>query len=125
MELLLEVVHVAVLFFKIFFISLSDKLIIMKQEWFKEDYKERFKLRNAKLDTRTYSLEEVIAIATELQPTVTKEQVEDIITRELIPPYKHNDNLKVIYVSNIDSLDDGLLEWKNKGWKIFNVKELQ
>lgn len=104
---------------------MSDKLIIMKQEWFKEDYKERFKLRNAKLDTRTYSLEEVIAIATELQPTVTKEQVEDIITRELIPPYKHNDNLKVIYVSNIDSLDDGLLEWKNKGWKIFNVKELQ
>ena len=125
MELLLEVVHVAVLFFKIFFISLSDKLIIMKQEWFKEDYKERFKLRNAKLDTRTYSLEEVIAIATELQPTVTKEQVEDIITRELIPAYRHNDNLKVIYVSNIDSLDDGLLEWKNKGWKIFNVKELQ
>ena len=104
---------------------MSDKLIIMKQEWFKEDYKERFKLRNAKLDTRTYSLEEVIAIATELQPTVTKEQVEDIITRELIPPYKHNDTLKVIYVSNIDSLDDGLLEWKNKGWKIFNAKELQ
>lgn len=103
---------------------MSDKLIIMKQEWFKEDYKERFKLRNTKLDTRTYSLEEVIAIAAELQPTVTKEQVEDIITRELIPPYKHNDSIKVIYVTDRDSLDEDLLAWKNKGWKIFNVKEI-
>lgn len=103
---------------------MCDKLIIMKQEWFKEDYKERFKLRNAKLDTRTYSLEEVIAIATELQPTVTKEQVEDIITRELIPPYKHDEVKKVIYISDTDSdsSDSGLQEWVDKGWKVFIIK---
>ena len=90
----------------------------MKEEWLKTEYKERFKLRNTKLDTKTYSLEEVLMIAMELQPTVTKEQVEDIITRELIPPYKHNDFIKVIYVTDRDSLDDDLLSWKNKGWKI-------
>ena len=96
----------------------------MKKEWLKSDYKERFKLRNTKLDSKTYSLEEVIKIVTQIQPTVTKEQVEDIITKELIPPYKHNDDLKVIYVSNVDTIDDVLSEWKNKGWKIFSVKEI-
>lgn len=96
----------------------------MKEKWLKTEYKERFKLRNTKLDTKTYSLEEVLRIATELQPTVTREQVEDIITMELIPPYKHNDSIKVIYVTDRDSLDEDLLSWKNKGWKIFNVKEI-
>ena len=96
----------------------------MKEEWLKSEYKERFKLRNTKLDSKTYSLEEVIKIVTQFQPTVTKEQVEDIITKELIPPYKHNDDLKVIYVSNIDTIDDTLSEWKIRGWKVFSVKEI-
>lgn len=96
----------------------------MKKEWLKSEYKERFKLRNNKLDSKTYSLEEVIKIVTQFHPTVTKEQVEDIITKELIPPYKHNDDLKVIYVSNIDTIDDTLSEWKIRGWKVFSVKEI-
>lgn len=96
----------------------------MKKEWLKSEYKERFKLRNNKLDNRTYSLEEVLAIATELQPTVTKEQVEDIIIRELIPPYKHDEIKKVIYISDTDSdsNDSGLQEWVDKGWKVFIIK---
>ena len=96
----------------------------MKKEWLKENYKERFKLRNSKLDSKTYSLEEVIKIVTQIQPTVTKEQIEEIITREIIPPYKHDDAKKIIYVVGVDSLDEDLLLWRNKGWKIFNVKEI-
>ena len=96
----------------------------MKEEWLKSEYKERFKLRNNKLDNRTYSLEEVLAIATELLPTVTKEQVEDIITKELIPPYKHDEIKKVIYISDTDSdsNDSGLQKWIDKGWKVFIIK---
>ena len=96
----------------------------MKKEWLKSEYKERFKLRNNKLDNRTYSLEEVLAIATELQSTVTKEQVEDIITRELIPPYKHDEIKRVIYISDTDSdsNDSGLQKWIDKGWKVFIIK---
>ena len=96
----------------------------MKKEWLKSDYKERFKLRNTKLDSKTYSLEEVIKIVTQVQPTVTKEQVEDIITKEIIPPYKHDEIKKVIYISDTDSdsNDSGLQEWIDKGWKVFIIK---
>lgn len=96
----------------------------MKEEWLKSDYKERFKLRNTKLDSKTYSLEEVIKIVTQFQPIVTKEQVEDIITRELIPPYKHDEIKKVIYISDTDSdnNDSGLHKWIDKGWKVFIIK---
>lgn len=96
----------------------------MKEEWLKSDYKERFKLRNNKLDSKTYSLEEVLKIVTQIQPTVTKEQVEDIITKELIPPYKHDETKRAIYISDTDSdsNDSGLQEWIDKGWKVFIIK---